>query len=107
MSNWKLHYERNRPLTIQELEAEIEKIANDNIDCVIIPPEVDDLTDEEQIDDNLLTGLAKLLEIKDQEDNISAPFEAYNDPPDYNNEAEVDSDNSDDTYFGNVNYLPR
>ncbi|KAF2888964.1 hypothetical protein ILUMI_17209 [Ignelater luminosus] len=52
---WKDHHERHRPLTLQELEAELENLEDGlEIDAVIIPLEVDELTDEEEIDENLL-----------------------------------------------------
>ncbi|KAF2904968.1 hypothetical protein ILUMI_01211 [Ignelater luminosus] len=54
---WKDHHKRHRPLTLQELEAELENLEDGlKIDAVIIPPEVDELTDEEDIDENLLQG---------------------------------------------------
>lgn len=45
-----------RPLTLRELEAELENITDNEIDVAIIPPTGDDLTDEEYFDDNDLTG---------------------------------------------------
>lgn len=52
------YYELHRALTLSELEAELENVDNCHnvIDAVIIPPEVDELTDEENIDDDLLGG---------------------------------------------------
>ncbi|KAI4468121.1 hypothetical protein MML48_2g00012654 [Holotrichia oblita] len=43
-----------RPLTQLELLAEIENMSDDDIDAVLIPPEVDELTDEENVDDNII-----------------------------------------------------
>lgn len=50
------YFEFRRPLTLKELVAEVENISDEEIDAVIIPPEVDELTDEEQVDDDLLRG---------------------------------------------------
>lgn len=47
-------YNMRRPLTQLELIAEIENMSDDDIDAVLIPPEVDELTDEENVDDNII-----------------------------------------------------
>ncbi|KAF2894891.1 hypothetical protein ILUMI_11285 [Ignelater luminosus] len=48
-------WEMKRPLTIKELEAIVEDIQNgDDIDAVYIPLDVDTLTDEENLDDDVL-----------------------------------------------------
>lgn len=54
---WKSNYKMRRALTLQELEEELADLEPGNeIDAVIIPPVVDALTDEEDIDDNVLLG---------------------------------------------------
>lgn len=62
---WKQNCEQYRALTLQELEAELEDLEPGNeVDAVIIPPTVDDLTDEEDIDENALLG--KFAHYKDK-----------------------------------------
>lgn len=53
------NYEYKRPLSIAELQALLEEddddlLNADSIDAVYIPPEVDEITDEEDINDELL-----------------------------------------------------
>ncbi|XP_072377944.1 uncharacterized protein [Diabrotica undecimpunctata] len=85
-NKWKDNYDRNRPLTIQELEAAIEEIQNETeIDAVIIPPDVDELTDEEEIDDDLLEGHDKPQDTAGTfelmaEDNKNEFEDNYNEP---------------------------
>ncbi|KAF2890909.1 hypothetical protein ILUMI_15264, partial [Ignelater luminosus] len=46
-------WEMKKPFTIKELEAIVEDIQNgDDIDAVYIPPDVDILTDEKDLDDD-------------------------------------------------------
>lgn len=48
-------HDMRRPLTKQELLAELENLTDDEeVDAVYIPPEVDELTDEENLDDNIM-----------------------------------------------------
>ncbi|KAK9736253.1 hypothetical protein QE152_g12635 [Popillia japonica] len=75
-------------LTQRELEAALDQIVNeldnrydnidvgiflDNIDVVYIPPEVDELTDEEDIDDNVV-----IEQFRPNEQEISGLFEIQN-----------------------------
>lgn len=46
-----------RALNLLELEAELENLSDDEVpDIAIIPPDCDELTDEEFIDDDVITG---------------------------------------------------
>lgn len=50
-----------RPLTLRELEAIVEDLdLNEEIDVCYIPPDVDDITDEKNIDDNVIGGVENL-----------------------------------------------
>ncbi|KAI4459704.1 dehydrogenase/reductase sdr family member 11 [Holotrichia oblita] len=50
-----------RSLTLKELEAIVEDLdLNEEIDICYIPPDVDDITDEEDIDDNVIGGVENL-----------------------------------------------
>lgn len=55
MSKWQNN--PKRALTLLELEAEIENLSDDDIsDIAIIPPDCDDLTDEEFVEESAITG---------------------------------------------------
>ncbi|KAF2881065.1 hypothetical protein ILUMI_25114 [Ignelater luminosus] len=57
-------WEMKRPLTINELEAIVEDIQNgDDIDAVYIPPDVDTLTDEENLDDDVLLEKVRVTDV--------------------------------------------
>ncbi|KAF2898316.1 hypothetical protein ILUMI_07859 [Ignelater luminosus] len=77
-------WEMKRPLAIKELEAVVEDIQNgDDIDAVYIPPDVDTLTDEEDLDDDVVlekapvTDVAGTLEVhvesSDDDESIAEP----------------------------------
>ncbi|KAK9685942.1 hypothetical protein QE152_g37563 [Popillia japonica] len=79
-------------LTQRELEVALDEIVNeldnrnDNIDVVYIPPEVDELTDEEDIDDNVA-----IEQFRPNEQEISGLFEIQN-HNDTSNKGPIDSD---------------
>lgn len=84
-------YEFKRPLSLQELEALLEEDSDiegaDEIDAVYIPPPVDTLTDEEDLDDNLLleegiaTDIAGTFEVHTRpREDIETPTESVSEP---------------------------
>lgn len=54
MSTWKDN--PKRPLTLKELKAETENVSNESTHIIIIPPECNEMTDKEYINEDVLGG---------------------------------------------------
>ncbi|KAF2891932.1 hypothetical protein ILUMI_14241 [Ignelater luminosus] len=88
-------YDSKRALTLKKLEAIVEELdlnAEDSIDMAYIPPDVDNVTDEEEIDDNAVG------EIDGLPNDLPGTFEILG-PVDVD---EIDINNQPEKHNGNI-----